>query len=175
MAENALTPDKTINYRVYKDGVNQVGIATVDLPELAHMTDTISGAGVAGEIETSVLGHFQAMSATINWRSITEEALTLLNMSGVELTFRGSQQFLDNATNELVPKGVKIITKGITKTVGLGSLEVGASSDTTTEYEITYLKIEIADKEVIELDKLNFIYKVNGTDLLSDVRSQLGM
>ena len=49
MAENALTPDKTINYRVYKDGNNQLGIATVDLPDLSYMTDTISGAGFAGD------------------------------------------------------------------------------------------------------------------------------
>lgn len=175
MAENALTPDKTINYRVYKDGNNQLGIATVDLPDLSYMTDTISGAGIAGEIDSAVIGHIQAMSLTINWRSVTTQALELLSTQGADLIFRGSQQFLDNATNSLVAKGVKVTVKTLPKTVGLGSLEVGASSGTTSELEVTYMKIEIDDKETVEIDKLNFICKINDTDLLADVRTQLGM
>lgn len=175
MAENALTPDKTINYRVYKDGNNQLGIATVDLPDLSYMTDTISGAGIAGEIDSAVMGHIQAMSLTINWRSVTTQALELLSIKGADLIFRGSQQFLDNATNSLVAKSVKVTVKTLPKTVGLGSLEVGASSGTTSELEVTYLKIEIDDQETVEIDKLNFICKINGTDLLTDVRTQIGM
>lgn len=175
MAENVLTPDKTINYRVYKDGNNQLGIATVDLPDLSYMTDTISGAGIAGEIDSAVIGHIQSMSLTINWRSVTTQALELLSTQGADLIFRGSQQFLDNATNSLVAKSVKVTVKTLPKTVGLGSLEVGASSGTTSELEVTYMKIEIDDKETVEIDKLNFICKINDTDLLADVRTQLGM
>lgn len=175
MAENALTPDKTINYRVYKDGNNQIGIATVDLPDLSYMTDTLSGAGIAGELDTAVMGHLQSMSITINWRSVTTQALELLSTQGADLIFRGSQQFLDNATNALVAKGVKITVKALPKTVGLGSLEVGASAGTTSELEITYLKIEIDDTQTIEIDKLNFICKIGDTDFLTDVRSQIGM
>ncbi len=175
MAENALTPDKTINYRVYKDGNNQLGIATVDLPDLSYMTDTLSGAGIAGELDTAVIGHLQSMSLTINWRSVTPQALTLLKTEGADLIFRGSMQYLDNATNSLVAKGVKVTVKTLPKTVGLGSLEVGASAGTTSELEIIYLKIEVDDVETVEIDKLNFICKIDGTDLLADVRSQLGM
>ena len=115
------------------------------------------------------------MSLTINWRSVTTQALELLSTQGADLIFRGSQQFLDNATNSLVAKGVKVTVKTLPKTVGLGSLEVGASSGTTSELEVTYMKIEIDDKETIEIDKLNFICKINGTDLLKDVRTQIGM
>lgn len=175
MAENALTPDKTINYRVYKDGNNQLGIATVDLPDLSYMTDTISGAGIAGEIESAVIGHIKSMSLTIHWRSPTTQAVELLSTQGADLIFRSSQQFLDNATNSLVAKGVKITVKTLPKTVGLGSFEVGASSGTTSELEISYMKIEMDDKETVEIDKLNFICKINGTDLLTDVRTQIGM
>ena len=175
MAENALTPDKTVNYRVYKDGNHQLGIATVDLPDLSYMTDTLSGAGIAGEIDTAVIGHLQSMSLTINWRAVTPQALNLLSTEGTDLIFRGSQQYLDNATNKLVAKGVKVTVKTLPKTVGLGSLEVGASAGTTSELEVSYLKIEIDDNETIEIDKLNFICKINGTDLLADVRTQLGM
>ena len=175
MAENALTPDKTINYRVYKDGVNLLGIATVDLPELSFMADTLSGAGIAGEIETSVKGQLQAMSATIHWNTVTQENLKLLELDGAELTFRASQQYVDQANNRLIPKGLKIVTKGITKTMGLGTLEVGVKNDSSYEYELTYLKIEMEGKETVEIDKFNFIFKIDGKDILSDVRTHIGM
>ena len=79
------------------------------------------------------------------------------------------------ASDYAVAKGVKVTVKTLPKTVGLGSLEVGASSGTTSELEVTYMKIEIDDTETVEIDKLNFICKINGTDLLADVRTQIGM
>lgn len=175
MADNPLTPDKTINYRVYKDGTNLIGIATVDLPDLSYMTDTISGAGIAGEIETPVLGHFQAMSLTLNWRTVNDNAITLLKSEGATLTLRAAQQNLDNAENKLTPVGLKITVKTLPKTSGLGSMEVGATSSTTTELEISYIKIENNDTQILEIDKLNFICKIGDTDTLADVRSQLGI
>lgn len=172
---NAQTPDKTINYRIYLDGDNLIGTGTVDLPEIAFMTDTLSGAGVAGELETPVLGHLQAMSVTINWRTVLESSLTLLKTEGATLTLRASQQEVDNSTNAVVPTGLKITMKTLPKTTSLGTMEVGASSDTSTELEVSYLKIEAKDSEICEIDKLNFICKIGDQDMLSDVRSQLGI
>lgn len=175
MADNPMTPDKTINYRVYKDGSNLLGIATVDLPDLAYMTDTISGAGIAGEIETPVLGHFQAMSLTLNWRTVNSDAINLLRSDGATLTLRAAQQNLDNATNQLTPIGLKITVKTLPKTTGLGSIEVANSSSSTTELEISYIKIEHNNEQILEIDKLNFICKIGDTDTLADVRSLLGI
>ena len=39
--------------------------------------------------------------------------------------------------------------------------------------EILYILIEVNKKKKFELDKLNFVFKVNGTDLLKKVRSQV--
>ena len=40
------------------------------------------------------------------------------------------------------------------------------------EMEILYIKIEVNNKTVLELDKLNFIYVLNGVDMLAKIRSQ---
>lgn len=167
--------DKTINYRIYKDGSNLLGVGTIDLPELAYMTDTLSGAGVAGEIETPVLGHFQAMSCTINWRTVNNEALALLLAEGATLTLRAAQQDMDGATNALLAKPLKIVIKALPKTVSLGSLEPGATTGTSSELEVSYIKIEEDNKEILEIDKINFICKINGKDTMTDVRSALGL
>ncbi len=41
--------------------------------------------------------------------------------------------------------------------------------------EITRLEVLLDGKEKLMIDKLAFIYRVDGTDLLQQVRSQTGM
>ena len=40
-------PEKLINYKVYLDGSDMVGLADVELPNFEAMTETIKGAGIA--------------------------------------------------------------------------------------------------------------------------------
>ena len=51
-------PEKLINFRVYLDGNNLIGVADVELPSIEAMTETVKGAGIAGEIDSPTLGHF---------------------------------------------------------------------------------------------------------------------
>ena len=51
-------PERLIGFRVYNDNNDLLGIATVTLPMIEAMTDTVSGAGIAGEVESPVLGHY---------------------------------------------------------------------------------------------------------------------
>ena len=48
MANNQI-PERLINFNIYKDGIRGVlGVADVELPSLEAMTDTLTGAGIAG-------------------------------------------------------------------------------------------------------------------------------
>lgn len=57
----------------------------------------------------------------------------------------------------------------------LGSAEVNAKTEQTTVVETTYLRVFINDEETLEIDKLNMIFKVGGTDQMGNVRKALGM
>jgi P2 family phage contractile tail tube protein len=70
---------------------------------------------------------------------------------------------------------VKVVLRAIPKTVDLGKLDVGATSDSSTELECSYLKLTLDGRDRIELDKFNFIYKVDDVDYLALVRANLGM
>lgn len=170
-------PERTINYRVYdtRNGNAMIGIATVDLPDLEAMTDTVSGAGIAGEVDSPTLGHFGSMTLTINWRTITGDATRLNAQRVQELEFRASQQINDAARGELKTQAIRIVTRCTPKNLSMGSLEVSAASDSSSEFEVTYLKIFIENRETVELDKYNFKYVVNGEDFLKPVRRDLGM
>ncbi|EJS8598029.1 phage major tail tube protein, partial [Salmonella enterica] len=61
------------------------------------------------------------------------------------------------------------------KKLDLGSLQVSKATDTENEFEVLYLKLFINGKEVLEIDKLNYICIFNGEDILQTVRDDLGL
>lgn len=50
MAGTNNVPERLIAFRVYGEGNDLLGTANVTLPTIEPMTDTVTGAGIAGEI-----------------------------------------------------------------------------------------------------------------------------
>ena len=143
-------PDRTINFNVTADEGNVfLGIGTVDMPEIQRMTDTLSGSGIAGEVETTIPGHFQSMETTINWSSLTREAFNLLKEGPVSLTLRLAQNEINASGDSNQVKAVRIHLRGLVKTSALGSAEVNAKTEQTTVVETTYLRVFINDVETL--------------------------
>ena len=69
--------ESVINFAVYEDGVEYVGMAGVTLPNLSAIVQTLSGAGIAGNVEVPVLGHYDVMSLGLNFRTTTEQSVRL--------------------------------------------------------------------------------------------------
>ncbi len=167
--------ERTINYRVYKDGVDYLGTASVELPEFAAMSETVSGAGIAGEVETPLVGHFEAMSMTLSWRTIEKNAVDLMEHKAHAIDLRSSQQVYDSATGTYSTVAVRFSLKIVPKTTSLGSLEPNAQTDTEQEFSVNYLKMWVGGKEMVEYDPFNYIYKVKGKEQLASVRKDLGL
>lgn len=169
-------PEKLINFRVYyEDGTDLLGIADVELPKIEAMTETVKGAGIAGEVESPVLGHFGSMTCTINWRTVVKPTIGLAEPRAHNLDFRGAAQLYDAATGEYRTSSLKVSIRGIPKTTSLGKFEVGATADASNEFEVIYLKGSVDGKEIIEIDKYNYICRINGKDYLKGVRQALGL
>lgn len=168
-------PEKLINFRVYKDSTDYIGLADVTLPSLESMTETVSGAGIAGEVDSPTLGHMGSMETVLNWRTLEKNNLELAAPTGVQLDLRGAQQVYDSSTGKYVVRPVKVFLTGIPKNTELGKLEVGTTTDTANTLETTYIKVDVDGETVLEYDKYNSIYNVSGTDYLADVRVALGL
>jgi uncharacterized protein len=65
--------------------------------------------------------------------------------------------------------------RAIPKNFSLGTFEPGSTTDSSTEFEVIYIKVFVDDKEVLEVDKYNFIAKFGDTDMLESVRKDLGL
>ena len=168
-------PEKLINFRVYQNGSDLIGIADVTLPNLEAMTETVKGAGIAGEIDSPVLGHYSSMELELNWRTLEKPNVLLASPKGVQLDLRGAQQVYDSSEAAYVVRPVKVVVSGVPKTTELGKLDVGTTSDTKNTIEVNYIKITIDGEDVLELDKFNYICSIGGTDYLADVREALGL
>lgn len=167
-------PERLINFNVYNDANRMLGVATVEMPDIESMTDTVSGAGIAGEIDSPIIGHFGSMTTTVTFRTVTADAISLAAPKSHALEFRGSQQVYDAANGTYGSVPVRVAMRCIPKRTGLGSLEVGSTTDTESEFEVTYLKVWVGGTERIEIDKYNFKYVVDGVDYLASVRADLG-
>lgn len=166
-------PERLINFRAYLEGDTLLGVADVELPKLEAMRDMVSGAGIAGEVESPVLGHYQSMTTKINFRTINSDVGTLASPKAHLLDFRGSQQIYDEGTYGTV--AVRVTMKAIPKSVDLGKFQVGSVTEGGDEFEVVYLKIYVDGVERLEIDKYNSIAKFDGVDVLEGMRKDLGI
>lgn len=167
-------PDKVTNYNVYDEGQKIVGIASeLTLPNLEAMSESISGAGILGEIESAIVGHFGSITCELTFRTLNQKSFTLNEPEGRTLTLRASQQINDQGNGGIKHQPVKIVLKTVPKGIDLGKLGVGVMTETKNTFEITYIKVDIDNKEVLLLDKLNFEFRLNGKDYLADVRNNI--
>lgn len=167
--------DKLKDFLMYEGSNKFLGTVDVTLPEIAFMSESTSGAGIAGEVEIPVMGLVQAMGITINFKNIEDDQFSLVDGKAKNLEFRGSVQKYNTSSGELEEEAIKVITKCLPKKLGLGTLAKASAMGSNAEFECTYIKIFIDGKEVTEIDKFNYICKINGNDLLGETRKNLGM
>lgn len=162
-------------YNVYNAGTRLVGISDeVILPDFEALTETISGPGFLGEIDEPLLGHFGASEIEIPFRTLNEEMFGLLAQgSAVNLTLRMSTQAIQESTmaTDFMPS--RVVIKGKSKGFTGGKVKQGNGTGSSVKVEIIYILIEVNGKKKFELDKINFVYKVNNVDLLAKVRKQV--
>lgn len=171
-----LIPEKLNDFRVFVSGSPDLkGVADLQLPSFEAMTETISGAGIAGEYESNNFGHFQSMKFTLNWRMITDELTAFLKPGAIQIDCRLANQEYDQTSGSYQFKANRVVVKGHVIKNDLGKAAKGSPYEGSSEVEVLYIKVERDGKTIVELDKINYIYNVDGVDYLAGIRKALGM
>lgn len=165
-------PEVINNFNAYNKGNVLVGVSgAVTLPSFDAITESVSGAGILGEYDTSVVGMYGSMVQEIPFRILEEDTFSLMDPTQlVDLTFRASAQSTVKATGAVDYKGMRVVERGRLKSFTPGKLELGKQMDANLTLELLYILVEIGGKTMLEYDKLNSVFVVNGVDLLEKVR-----
>ena len=170
-----IIPEKGVNFKVYLDGTDLLGIAEGNFPVGELMTSEVKGAGIAGVLDSPVLGHMQSVTVSLTWRSITESFMRLTIPEAHALDMYAEHSAFDAGRGVYRSNGIHVFMRAVTKKWDLGKLVVGETTDTQSEHEVYYMKMYMNGVEKFELDKYNYVYKVNGVDYLYQTRRNLGM
>lgn len=162
------------NFAIYEDAVEYLGMAEVELSEIAALTEEITGAGIAGNVEAVVIGNFEAMTLTLNFRTVTDATIRLNEPRIHIIDIRAAQQSENTSTKQIDIDSMKYILRVRPKKLAPGKVAVASPADASGEYAVTYYAIYKNGKKEVEIDQLNYIYYVNGTDYLANVRAALG-
>jgi len=167
--------NKVIDYSVYTrvdNKATKIGNTTsVTLPSIEFMTDSIKGSGIIGEVDLPTYGQIGAMSTELSMRITNEQMGQLLAAN--ELEYRWVNDGVDTSTGKIKTLAHKAFLKVIVKKYDEGKLEPGAAQDGSIEYEVTAYKRIINGKEILNIDKFNGIYAINGVNKYKDLASLL--
>ena len=167
-------PEAYIDFEVYEDKTNYLGVSKATLPDISFITQTRTGAGIAGNIEAVLTGMVDAMTLGLEFRSATDAAVSLMKPVKHNLDLRVAEQFWDTTNQQKAVMADKYILVVMPKTFSPGSVAPASAADTSGQYSVYYYAGVKDGKTMWEIDPFNYICKIDGVDYMADVRKALG-
>ena len=170
----SMIPEVINNFNAYigENGEKLIGLSgQVTLASLKYMTAEISGAGVGGTYSVSVGGQLQDITQEIPVQMLTPQSARMMNVKKrCRITLRGAMQIYDRETGERDYVQTRYTVEGSVLSLNQGSFQLGNPMGTTFEISATYVSLVVGDDTLIEVDKLNQIYVVDGEDIMREIR-----
>lgn len=166
-------PRKLKNMNLFNDGVSYMGQVTeVALPKLSRKMEEFRAGGMNAPMETD----HGMEKLEMQWKcgGLMDQALKQFGVTdhaGVMLRFAGAYQRDDGSAVD----AVQIVVRGRHKEIDMGSAKPGDNTEFSVTSTLTYYKLTLNNTDVIEIDALNMIEKVDGVDRLAEQRRALGL
>lgn len=166
-------PQVINRFNMYKAGNKLIGFTgEVELPTVSMLTDSLEGAGTGGNMDVPVIGLTENMEVKIPYMAVTKDMMSMANPNqSADLTIRGAIQGTDPATGKIAYTSMAIAFRGTVKEIAPGTIKAGAKMESSVTLTLSYYKIVLDNETVLEIDKLNGIFVVNGEDVLKEVRN----
>lgn len=169
--------NKTVQYSIYNRGSGTPKFITdttsLKRPPLEIMSETLTGGGIAGELNLPTLSQLSSMEYEIAFKRANEHAVELFGQKTQHIEARWVTDVLDTTNAKIGICANKDIIKGIPKKLDLGSVETNSGNDSSVVLEVTYFKHIQDGKALIEIDKLNNVFIINGVDYAKELREAL--
>jgi len=166
---------RVTNANIYVRGGSWMGKAEeVTLPELKSTQQEHKGLGLHGRTEFPA--GLDKMEMKIKWANAYDVDVMRIahnHFDAVDLEVRAAVESYVGAGRSGLSAAVMTIQGRFKGTTG-GGFKQHESVDTESMLSVTYMKQVIDGVEVVEVDVINNIYRVNGVDLLAETRQIMG-
>lgn len=168
-------PRKLKHFNLFNEGNSYMGVAaSVTLPKLTRKLEAWRGAGMDGPVKVD-LGFGDdgiPLEWTLGgWDLTALKQFGAVSANGVGLRFAGSVQQDD--TGEIIP--VEVVVRGRHEEIDFGESKAGEDTEHKMNTACSYYKLVVDGEEVIEIDLMAMIFKVDGNDMLEEHRKNIGL
>ena len=168
-------PRKLKNLNLFNDGNSYLGLVkSLTLPALGRKMEAYRGGGMNGPVKAD-LG-MSDDGIQFEWKTGGLDLISLrqfgaVNASSVALRFSGPYQQDDTGETS----NVEVVVRGRHETIEMGDAQPGEDTEHSMTTTCSYYKLTVDGEEIIEIDLLNFVEKVNGVDMLEKHRTAMGI
>ncbi|WP_186068140.1 phage major tail tube protein [Burkholderia gladioli] len=166
-------PRKLKNFNLFYNGNRFAGeVQELELPKLKRKTESWQGAGMSGPVKLD-LGN-EEIQLVWTCGGFMEDVLGqwgITTHDGVLLRFAGAYQAEDSAKYD----SVEIVVRGRHEEIDMGKAKVKDDTSFKVTTNASYYKLSINGFVLIELDFINMIENINGTDLAAGLRNAIGL
>jgi P2 family phage contractile tail tube protein len=166
-------PRKLKNFNLFVDAVSWIGQVTeVTLPKLTRVMEAYRAGGMNGSAKVDLgQGDLEAELTLGGLMKQILEQYANTKVDGVLLRFAGAYQ--EDAQASV--SAVEVVMRGRYEEIDMGNAKVAENGDMKAKLALTYYKLTIDSVEMIEIDVVNFIERVNGVDMLAKQRQAMGI
>jgi hypothetical protein len=165
-------PLLTAQFNIFINGGKKLlGVADCVFPNMEAITETVTGAGIMGELEVPSTGQFSAMRFTMNFRSLIGEPDELVVGKPYHFDARTAQSFEDTTTYDQGITPERLSVMGPIMVINQGNRAPNSPWDATIEVSIRRMEKYVNGQLKISYDIHNGIYSVGGNDIYSQVRA----
>lgn len=166
-------PNVLKHFNVFEQGQSFLGLVeTIKLPKLSKKMEAYRGGGMLAEVEMDLgLEKLELEQELGGFCLDAYKQFGVTTIDGVMLRFAGSYQRDDTGQVQ----AVEVVVRGRHKEIDPGDSKSGDKGKTVVKSVLTYYKLTVDGKVVIEIDVLSNIYTVDGVDILAEHRKAIGL
>lgn len=148
-------------------------VTSIELPEITNGTYEVKGSGIMGTIDMPSFTKIEGLTLTIEYRSSTENNIHLLapNVHDIKMAFVKDVVGDDGV---VAADGNKLFMQVRSKSHKIGTITNGENMSASATFEVlSYKQVDGHGKELINIDKIKYIYRINGTDYAEQTRNYI--
>ncbi len=154
---------------VYAD--NQLCAKDVSV-QLPAITPLVGDFQAMGTMSLPIVGLIESMELTITKIGVDLGLGRLARLQKQNLEFRWVQNVV-KADGTTQPEGCKAFIRAVPKSIPGPALEIGSATENELTYEVTRYQLFVGGVELILVDRLSQILRINGIDYYSKIQSML--